>query len=99
MATLKDLFGKYNTSAINFRNNEKADANGVLWANAFVEDADSNLICIGATVDTLAKVQAKPDMPNLMLTTLEEKTSEKGRKYYMCQLAIATPADFTFSIK
>lgn len=98
MATLKQLFSGYNASSIDFRNNEKADANGNMWANAFVQDGEK-LICIGATLDTLNKIKAEPTMSNLMLTTLEKKTSEKGNEYYMCQLAIAKPADFSFSVE
>jgi hypothetical protein len=99
MATLKDLFSAYNTSSVDFRNNEKPDSEGNMWANAFVQDKEDNLICIGATVDTLNKIKAEPTMSNLMLTTLEKRVGkDSGKEYYMCQLAIAKPADFSFSV-
>ncbi len=99
MANLKDLFSAFNSSSLEFRNNDKPAADGTLWANAFVQDKVDNLICIGATVETLAKIKAEPTMTNLMLTALEKKVAkDSGREYYMCQLAIAKPADFSFSI-
>lgn len=104
MATLKQLLADFNASAtLEFRNNDKPskDKEGkeVYWSNAFVQDKNNVLVCIGATVDTLAKLKAEPKMANLMLTALEEKTSEKGTKYFMCQLAISKPADFSFAIE
>jgi hypothetical protein len=104
MATLKHLLADFNAPAnLEFRNNAKPsiDKEGkeVYWSNAFVQDKNNILVCIGATTDTLAKLQAEPKMSNLMLTTLEEKISEKGTKYFMCQLAISKPADFSFSIE
>lgn len=99
MANLKDLFSAFNSSSLEFRNNEKPDSTGTLWANAFVQDKADNLVCIGATVDTLAKIKADPTLTNLMLTSLEKKVAkESGKEYYMCQLAIAKPSDFSFSI-
>jgi hypothetical protein len=99
MATLKQLFAEFNAASLDFRNNEQPDANNVMWANAFVTDKDGGLICIGATADTLAKIQAEPEMSNLMLTKPEKKISAKnGNEYKMCQLAIAKPADFSFSL-
>lgn len=99
MASLKELFSVYNASTIDFRNNEKPDSEGNMWANAFVNDADKNLICIGATVETLDKIKLDPKMSNLMLTTPEKKTSAAGKEYFMCQLAIAKPSDFSFNIE
>jgi hypothetical protein len=100
MANLKDLFSAYDSSTLEFRNNAEAAADGTMWANAFVKDSQDRLICIGATVDTLNKIKAEPTMSNLMLTSLEKKVAkESGNEYYMCQLAIAKPADFSFSTK
>lgn len=99
MANLKELFSAFNVSSVDFRNNENPASDGTLWANAFVKDGQDRLICIGATVDTLNKIKAEPTMSNLMLTSLEEKTAkDSGNKYFMCQLAIAKPADFSFSM-
>lgn len=100
MANLKDLFKAYDSSSLEFRNNAETAADGTMWANAFVKDSQDRLICIGATVDTLNKIKAEPTMSNLMLTSLEKKVAkESGNEYYMCQLAIAKPADFSFSTK
>lgn len=102
MANLVDLIAgfKPKTTSLDFRNNEKPASDGTMWANAFIRDEKERLICIGATVDTLEKLKADPKISNLMLTALEEKVAkESGDTYYMCQLAIAKPADFSFSIK
>jgi hypothetical protein len=99
MANLKELFSAFSVSSVDFRNNENPASDGTLWANAFVKDSQDRLICIGATVDTLNKIKAEPTISNLMLTSLEEKTAkDSGNKYFMCQLAIAKPADFSFSV-
>lgn len=99
MANLKDLFSAFDSSSLEFRNNNEPASDGTLWANAFVKDSQDRLICIGATVETLNKIKATPAMSNLMLTSLEKKVAkDSGNEYYMCQLAIAKPADFSFSI-
>jgi hypothetical protein len=99
MANLKDLFSAFNVSTVDFRNNDTAASDGTMWANAFVKDSQDRLICIGATVETLSKIKAEPTMSNLMLTSLEEKIAkDSGNKYFMCQLAIAKPADFSFTV-
>ena len=99
MANLKDLFSAFDSSSLEFRNNNEPASDGTLWANAFVKDSQDRLICIGATVDTLSKIKETPAMSNLMLTSLEKKVAkDSGNEYYMCQLAIAKPADFSFSI-
>ena len=102
MAKLAELMSAFNSSSMNleFRNNENPASDGTMWANAFIKDNQDRLICIGATVDTLNKIKADPTMSNLMLTALEEKIAkDSGNKYFMCQLAIAKPADFSFSIQ
>jgi hypothetical protein len=99
MANLKDLFSAFDSSSLEFRNNNEPASDGTLWANAFVKDSQDRLICIGATVDTLNKIKETPAMSNLMLTALEKRVAkDSGNEYYMCQLAIAKPADFSFSI-
>ena len=59
MANLKDLFSAFDSSSLEFRNNNEPASDGTLWANAFVKDNQDRLICIGATVETLNKIKDK----------------------------------------
>ena len=97
MATLKSLLADRTiSSTVDFRNNDNAASDGTLWANAWVEGKAGKLICIGATVDTLTKLQANPDMETLMLTALVPTVDKStGLEYDMCQLAIAR-VDFNY---
>jgi hypothetical protein len=99
MATLKSLLADRTiSSTVDFRNNDNAASDGTLWANAWVEGKAGKLICIGATVDTLTKLQANPNMETLMLTALVPTVAKStGLEYDMCQLAIAR-VDFSFSL-
>ena len=86
------------SSSIDFRNNDKASADGTLWSNAWVMGKEGKLLCIGATVETLQKLAANPKLDTLMLTKPEARKAEKtGLEYDMCQLAIAR-VDFSFSL-
>jgi len=100
MATIKSLLAdKTNSSTIDFRINDKASADGTMWANGWLENKQGKLLCIGATVATLEALAANPLLATLMLTKPEAKVAEKtGLQYDMCQLAIAK-IDFSFSLE
>lgn len=104
MATLKSLLAdRTSSSTIGFRTNDKpsvsADGKETLWANAWVNDKEGKLLCIGATVDTLQKMQAEgEDFDQLMLTEPVPTVATTGLAYNLCQLAI-TKVDFSFSLK
>ena len=96
MATLKELLAGISTnSTIEFRNNDKASVDGTLWANGWVKNMEGKLLCVGATLETLEKLETNPDIDNLMLTKPEARlNSSNGLEYDMCQLFI----DNTFKI-
>lgn len=104
MATLSSLLAdRTSSSELGFRINDKpsisADGKETLWANAWVNDKEGKLLCIGATVETLEKMQAEGlGFDKLMLTQPEAKIASTGLQYDMCQLAIAK-IDFSFSLK
>ena len=103
MATLINLLADKTTgTSVDFRINDKPsidkDGKETFWANGWVEGKNGKLLCIGATVDTLQKMQDDPSISSLMLTKPEAKVAEKtGLEYDMCQLAIAR-VDFSFSL-
>lgn len=95
MATLDSLLADRTTSSeLGFRINDKpfisADGKEALWANAWVNDKEGKLLCIGATVDTLEKMQAEgKDFDKLMLSEPETRIhSTNGIEYNLCQLYI-----------
>jgi uncharacterized membrane protein YhaH (DUF805 family) len=100
MATLKELLAdKTTSSTIDFRNNDKVSDDGVLWSFAWVENKEGKLLCIGATLETLQKISANPEINTLMLTIPEEKVhSSNGIKYDLCQLLIDNNIKTTFDI-
>ena len=71
-------------------------------ANAFVKSKEegNKLISIGATVETLQKLQAEPQLADLMLTELVPviANNDKKTEYLRCQLAITAPKDFNFTV-
>lgn len=90
-------------SNVDFRNNDKSSADGTLWANAWVNNKEGKLLCIGATVETLQTIKsamlAGTELNTLMLTKPTPQVAEKtGLEYDMCQLAIAR-VDFSFSLE
>jgi hypothetical protein len=99
MATIISLLAdKTNSSTIDFRLNDKTSADGTMWGNGWVESKEGKLLCIGATLETLEKLQANPELNTLMLTKPEAKVAAStGLEYDMCQLAIAR-VDFSFSL-
>lgn len=90
MATLKELLAdKTNSSTIGFRNNDKVSTDGVLWSFAWLNDKEGKLLCIGATVETLQKMEAEgEDFDQLMLTEPVPKVASTGLAYNLCQLFI-----------
>lgn len=95
MATLNSLLADRTTSSeLGFRINDKpsisADGKETLWANAWVNDKEGKLLCIGATVETLEKMQAEGlGFDKLMLSEPETRIhSTNGIEYNLCQLYI-----------
>ena len=94
MATLKELLaGKTISTSLDFRNNDKpsidADGKEIFWAYAWVKTTEGILLCIGATVDTLKKIEDNPMLDTLMLTQPEARVnSSNGLEYDLCQLFI-----------
>ncbi len=91
MATLIQLLAEYNTStSLDFRINDNPSSDGTQWANAWVNDKEGKLLCIGATVDTLQKMQQEGDtFDKLMLSEPETRIhSTNGIEYNLCQLYI-----------
>ena len=90
MATLKELLADISTnSTIEFRINDKTSADGTKWANGWVENNEGKLLCVGTTLETLERLEANPDIDNLMLTKPEARShSSNGLEYDMCQLYI-----------
>lgn len=105
MATLKSLLAdRTSCSTIGFRTNDKpsisADGKETFWANAWVKDKEGKLLCIGATVETLQKMEAEgvDTFDQLMLTEPVPTVASTGLAYDLCQLAI-TKVDFIFSLR
>ena len=104
MATLQSLLAdRTSCSTIGFRINDKPsigkDGKETLWANAWLNDKEGELLCIGATVETLQKMQeAGEGFDQLMLTEAVPTVASTGLAYNMCQLAISR-VDFSFSLR
>jgi uncharacterized membrane protein YhaH (DUF805 family) len=100
MATLKKLVENLtNSSSLDFRNNDNASADGTLWGYAWVEDKEGKLLCIGATVETLEKIAANPDLDTLILTKPEPRVAEKtSLEYKLCQLLIDDKIKLSFDV-
>ena len=98
MATLKQLLtDKTNSSTIDFRNNDKVSADGVLWSFAWVEDKKKNLLCIAASENTLKKLNKNPEMDNLILSKPEQRVTPLKQSYSLYQLNIINTFDISHS--
>lgn len=91
MATLKSLLAdRTSSTSLDFRLNDKPASDGTIWANAWVNDKEGKLLCIGATVETLQKMQEEGDtFDKLMLSEPDTRIhSTNGIEYNLCQLYI-----------